>query len=172
MRLAPFLVVTVASILAARSLDAQRPREPGLGPQRAQLEQRFRNRLRDVMQRRLELTDGQLDRLGGVNQRFEARRRELIAEERQVRLVMRRQLAPGTTADQDEIARLLERALRVQRERIDLIEAEQRELATFLTPLQRARYFGLQEQLRRQIDELSERPPATRRPGRPVPPRF
>jgi hypothetical protein len=64
-----------------------------------------------------------------------------------------------------------------ERERIDLTEAEQRDLAKFLTPVQRARYLGVQEQMRRQMDQmrargregLGEPPPGGVRGRRPPP---
>jgi periplasmic protein CpxP/Spy len=160
-------LLLVLTVVAGAPAIAQRPQQPGVRPQRALLEQRFRNRLRDVMKQRLDLNEAQVDRLTDVNQRFETRRRELLLEEREVRQSMRRALAPNASAsaDQDAVAGLLDRALRVQRQRLDLIETEQRELATFLSPVQRARYFGLQEQLRRQVEEMRERPPARRRPA-------
>ena len=40
--------------------------------------------------------------------------------------------------------------------RADLLEAEQKELSTFLTPLQRAQYLGLKEQLDRKILQLRQ----------------
>jgi hypothetical protein len=51
----------------------------------------------------------------------------------------------------------MDRAIRVQRSRLDLLETEQRELSAFLTPTQRAKYMGMQEQLRRRADEMRRR---------------
>lgn len=124
---------------------------------RGALEQRFRMRLGAVMRERLGLTDDQARRLGEVNQRFEGQRRTFIREEGAVRREMRQVLRPGVEVNQDSVARLLDRALRIERQRVDLIEAEQRELAAFLTPSQRAMYLGMQEQLRRQMDDMRER---------------
>jgi hypothetical protein len=44
--------------------------------------------------------------------------------------------------------------LQIQRERIDLQIEEQRQLATFMSPLQRARYAALQEQIRRRLEGI------------------
>jgi uncharacterized protein YlxW (UPF0749 family) len=52
------------------------------------------------------------------------------------------------------IAQQLDTLLQLERQRIDLLESEQKELATFLTPLQRAKYQALQEQLRRRLEAL------------------
>lgn len=59
---------------------------------------------------------------------------------------------------------LLDDMLRLQRQRFVLHEDEQRELALFLTPVQRAKYFGLQEQMRRRMEEMRTQ----RETGKPV----
>jgi Spy/CpxP family protein refolding chaperone len=70
-------------------------------------------------------------------------------------------------ANQQKVAGLLDQLMRLQRQRLDLVEGEQRELAKFLTPVQRAKYLGLQNQLRQRMQELRDRvgPGAMR--GRP-----
>lgn len=163
-------------VLATGSLEAQRPRnekQPGAG--RSALEQRFQERLGTLMRERLGLNDDQVRRLGDVNRRFEGQRRELFQSEREIRLGMRKALT-DSTAGSEEVASLMDRAIRLQRQRVDLLEAEQRELSQFLTPVQRVKYFGFQEQLRRQMEEMRERrmqgrPPDTAgTPGRRWPP--
>jgi hypothetical protein len=62
-------------------------------------------------------------------------------------------LAPQD-ANQDRIGTALDRVLQLQRDRIDLQIEEQRELSTFMSPLQRARYAALQEQIRRRLEGL------------------
>jgi hypothetical protein len=133
----------------ARAQDTSAPRGD-----RAQLERQFRQRAARVVQQRLGLTDAQMARLQATNQKFEGRRRAMVAEERQIRGDIRAQLAAGDTADQQRVAALIQRAIRVQRQRLELVEQEQGELATFLTPVQRARYLEIQERLRRRVDEL------------------
>ena len=49
-----------------------------------------------------------------------------------------------------------------KRTRIAIVEAEQKELALFMTPAQRARYIGLQQQFRRRAQELSRQNGAER----------
>ncbi|MEO7963708.1 MAG: Spy/CpxP family protein refolding chaperone [Gemmatimonadaceae bacterium] len=138
------------------SLHAQQSRMDSATPGRAALEQRFRERFGEVVKSRLSLSDGQMKQLTDVNRRFETRRRDLFQQERSVRREMRDVLTAGTEdqATQDRVARLLEQALKVQRQRLDLLEEEDRALVTFLTPVQRAKYFGMQEQMRRRIDDM------------------
>ncbi len=131
---------------------------PGDPAARRVLEQRFRERFEQVLKQRLALSDSQLARVVEVNARLDPKRRELFTEERSVRAEMRDAIHGGDdAASQDRVAQLLERAMRVQRARLDLVETEQRELSAFLTPLQRAKYLGLQEQLRRRVDDMRRR---------------
>lgn len=159
--------------------EAQRPVRGGRdSAQRGQLEERFRARLADVLRQRLGLDDDQLRRLSEANRRFEGERRTLFREEQDIRREMRRRMLPGdASVNQDSVAALLDRTERLERRKLELFEAEQRELKVFLTPIQRARYLGMQEQLRRQMDEMRERrtgpdgaggaAPGLRRPRRP-----
>lgn len=163
------LVVVVAS--AATSIHAQRPRDPvggrPLGPQREELERRFRERSAEIVRRQLQLNDAQMTRLQTVNQQFERQRIALLGEERQARQALRAELT-STTPNQQKVSSLLDQLMGVQRRRFDIVAGEQRELAKFLTPVQRAKYLGLQNQLRQRMEQLQRRGGA--RDGRRVPP--
>jgi len=149
------LLIGSSSVFAQKAVEgqAQPPRRD-----RAVLEQRFRERFEQLLRERVSLSDAQITQLREVNARLDSRRRELFTEERTVRRAVREALKGGDDqANQDRVAELTARALRVQRSRLDLIETEQRELATFLSPIQRARYLGLQEQLWRRADDMRRR---------------
>lgn len=152
--------------------EAQRERAGGAGRQnREQMEQRVRMRLATLLKTQLGLTDEGLRQLSDVNQRFDRQRRELNRREMMTRVTLRQEVLKHDSADAPRIEQLLNDQFRIERERIDLTEAEQRELSKFLTPVQRARYLGVQEQMRREMDQLRRRgmqpmgePPAGRRP--------
>lgn len=150
------LIVPFLTLVAAGEVQAQRAMGgPPQGRDRAQLEARFRERFGEILKTRLSLSDAQLSQMIEVNKRLDGKRRELFVEERTVRKEMREVLKGSEDeATQDRVAQLMDRALRVQRSRLDLMETEQRELSAFLTPVQRAKYMGLQEQLRRRADEM------------------
>jgi len=78
-------------------------------------------------------------------------------EEMQTRKAMREELLAGDNANVSKVADLLEQMPRLERRRIELMEQEQRELSKFLSPVQRARYFALQDELRRNMQELQRR---------------
>ena len=132
---------------------------------RAALEERVRQRLATVVRERLQLDDASMRRLLETNRRFESRQRELLRDERGIRLELRRQLSRDANADQARVDALLDRLLDVQRRRLDIVREEQRDLEAFLTPVQRARYLALQDELRRRVDEMRGRGQRRRTPG-------
>ena len=146
-----------------------RPREgqrPLTITQRDSLEAQVRARMAMVLQRQLELTDEQSRRLSALAQRLEPRRRALVAEERAVRTALRAQIAAGDSARDGELTSLLTRMIEVQRARVLLLESEQQELTAFLTPLQRAKFLGIEEQMRLRAEQVQIRP----MPGQGPPP--
>jgi Spy/CpxP family protein refolding chaperone len=158
------LLVALAALTLAAPLAAQE-RDPAAAtssdsaaiapsPARRQLEQRLHQRMLDVTRSRLGLTQDQVDKLSATNQRYEQRRRSLAQRERSLRLELRAQLRRGDSADQNRVAQLLDQTMQAQQERLELYRKEQGELAAFMTPVQRAKYMGLQEQMRSRVEEL------------------
>ena len=140
-----------------RAGPLQRGRTAGQQPvaaaDRAGLERQFRQALARVARRQLGLTPVKMSQLAAVDQKFERQRRALAQRARQTRLALRTAMA-DSAPPQPLIAQQLDTLLQLERQRIDLLESEQKELATFLTPLQRAKYQALQEQLRRRLEAL------------------
>ncbi len=132
----------------------QLPERPA---QRALIERRLQDRINLLVRTRLALTDEQFTQLRAVSTRMESERRALRRDETAARIEIRRQLAAGETPNEARVAELLEQLPRLERRRIDMLEQEQRELARFLQPSQRARYFALQDQLRRELQEGQRR---------------
>ncbi len=151
------LLWTCGLLVLSAPAGAQRMRQGDQPRNRAELEARFHERLMGVMRQRLGLNDAQVERLADVNAKFETRRRTLLMSEREVRLGLRQEIAADSAANNERVTELMDRALRLQRERLDLFEDEQKELRQFLTPVQRAKYWGFQEQLRRQMEDMRER---------------
>jgi periplasmic protein CpxP/Spy len=176
--LSALLVVSPLSVS-----DAQRARQgggierqAGARANRQQLEQRFRMRLANLLKTQLGLSDEGMRQLSDVNQRFDVQRREMNRREMMTRRALRDEVLRDS-ADGAKVDQLIAEQFKIERERIDLTEAEQRELSKFLTPMQRARYLGVQEQLRREMDQLRGRgregfgePPAGGARGRRPPP--
>jgi periplasmic protein CpxP/Spy len=122
------------------------------------LEQRLRERTGEVVRRRLELNDAQMKQLQNANRQFEQQRSALVMREREIRRALREEVLSGDKANQEKVAQLLDQTMQLQRQRLDLMQNEQRELAKFLTPVQRAKLIGLQNEMRRRAQELRARP--------------
>ena len=144
---------------------------------RQELELRFRLRLSTLLKTQLGLTDEGMRQLSDVNQRFDRQRWDMNRREMLTRRSLREEVLKLDSADAGRIEQLITDQFKIERERIDLTEAEQRELSKFLTPVQRARYLGVQEQIRREMDQLRGRgmqpmgdPPVGADPRRRRPP--
>jgi protein CpxP len=144
----------LATTPALTPLEAQQAGAQAPGVPRRPLEQRLRQRLAVIVKRELKLDSVQAQRLGDVSARYETERRQVAVQERDLRQQLRRELQGGEQANQDRVSRALDRMLEIQRTRLDIVQREQQELAKFLTPVQRAKYLVLQDQLRRRLEEL------------------
>ena len=174
------VALMVVSLVTPPIVQAQAGNPPPKPKDRAELEQRVRERMATMVKNRLGLTDDQVKKLGETNAKYEERRRLLQDQERDIRMGMRDELLLGEKANQNKVGDLLDRLLKVQRQRLDVVEQEQKELATFLTPVQRVKFHALQDQMRKWRDEARRGGggggrgggppgPKPRRPGRDNP---
>lgn len=158
MRLGRLLVcVLAAGSLAAPAL-AQRPQQQRAQPgqERARLEGDIRRGFARAVRQRVGLSEDQMRRLGPVTQRHEQQRRQLQMEERRTRMALHA-LLRDSSADSSGISQHLQTLVDLQKRRVQVLEAEHRDLATIMTPLQRARYMAVQEQLRRRMEQMRQR---------------
>ncbi len=139
----------------------------GEGGGRPLLEQRIRERFAMVVRNQLRLDDRQMRQLSDVSRKFEGRRRDLNQRERSAREVLRSEVSADRNADNPRVATALQEVLTIQKERTGILEDEDKELTTFLTPVQRARWFALQDQLRRRVDDMRRRAAAGLDPAPP-----
>jgi Spy/CpxP family protein refolding chaperone len=149
------LFVSVVPARAQRATTAA----PGSRPA---LEQQFKERAAKLTQQRLGLTDAQLDKLEQSNARFAPQHRQLAVQDRDIRKQLRQEMTAGDAANQKRVSDLLDATLRLQKQRIALVESEQKDLAVFLTPVQRARYIYLQAQFRKRAQELTGQGPRSK----------
>jgi hypothetical protein len=150
--------VALALVLAAAGgAGAQAP--VAVPDARAQAQARVQQRIMDVLRQRVGLSEDQLRRLAPISRSYTGRRQDLFRQERTIRQALRRELG-AEAPDQSTVAAHIDALLSLQRRRLDLAAEEQRELAEFMTPVQRARYLALQEHLRRRAEEFRRsRPP-------------
>ncbi len=133
---------------------AMQPPPESARPNRAALEAQVRQRFAQMLRNRLGLTDAQMQKVAEINARYGERRRTLLEQERDIRMSLREEIVAADTSRQNQVADLLDRMIKAQRQRIDVMEAEQRELAGVMTPLQRAQYIGLEEQIRQRVEGI------------------
>jgi periplasmic protein CpxP/Spy len=119
--------------------------------------QALQRRLYEVMQRTLGATDDQMRQLTEVNRRYQDERRELTRKDREARQTIRAEVLRDSSANQALVARMLDQLVEAQRQRIEIFTREQRDLAKFFTPVQRAKYATLQEGLRKKVEQLRQR---------------
>jgi len=138
--------------------------QPPLG-ERALLQRQVRQAWAGAVRRQLNLNNEQMRTLNQVNTKYDRQRAEIQRDERQARLGLKAAMEDTASADQNaRIEQQMNVLVQAQRRRADLFEAEQKELSGFLTPLQRARFTGLQENLARQLQRVQQN---TAPPGPP-----
>ena len=126
-------------------------------PRQRALADQVKQAFAGVVRTRLNLTEDQTRQLQTTDRRFQQQRNQVGREERQARVALAAALADTAgTPDQGKIGQYVDQLVQAQHRRADLLEAEQKELSAFLTPLQRARYLALREQLGRKVKQLQQ----------------
>ncbi len=149
-----FRAALIALVAAVPSVTAGQEPARQQTPDRATLERQLRVRTAQITRQRLGLDDAQMQQLERVNARFAPRQSALANQERNTRSQLRQEMM-SAQPNQARVSTLLDATLSLQKQRIALVEAEQRDLASFLNPVQRARYMALQNQFRRRAEQLS-----------------
>lgn len=137
-----------------RKQEAQQQKQEAQPQGRQQLQQQIRRTLWRVTKQRIGFTDEQMTRLERTTQRYDQERRQLAVEEKAQRVALRREILADSAANQASISAALDRIHSAQQRRLDIQAEEQKEFATFMTPLQRARFTALQEQVRKRLQEF------------------
>ncbi len=157
----------VVCLALAPALAAQQ--DSAAGPdsaERERLQGEIERRFGTVVQQRLGLSDDQANKLRDTEERFRTRRRAIVRQQVLLRFGLEDQMRPGRAANPDTVRRLMDA---IQGNRSDLLTIEQqqdREMAGYLTPVQRAQYQMLRERLMRRLQEV-RRERALQREGRP-----
>jgi hypothetical protein len=137
--LALFLVLPIAG-------QAQAARE--------RLEGQMQQQMVRLMRVQLGLTDAQIGRVQEVRTRIDAQTRAIGAQEGKLRNDLRDEVTIGDTTRNAAVRDLLDRIVKLQRQRAELAESEYKDLAAVLSPMQHARFIGLQEVLRKRINQM------------------
>ena len=163
-----------ALLMLTGAAEAQRPaarrqvpppvlRQRGVQPEsvapgRARLEAEVRRNFARLVRDQVGLSDAQMQRLVPITQRFEGQRRQLQMDEMEARRSLRQAMFNEQTADAKQVDQWLQTlVVDVPKRRAQLLESEQRELAEFMTPFQRAKYMAIQDQIRRRLEQMRQR---------------
>lgn len=122
------------------------------GPEAAALRQQIESRFAEQVRQQLGLTAQQAVQLRDVNRTWTVRRRDLRQNEATLRMALAGQLRPGIAAESDSVGRLLDRLMQVRADFAATYGNEMRDLARFLTPVQRAQFFLLRERLQQRVE--------------------
>ncbi len=153
------LVVAAHGALAAQKLAAQEPEDalPEDAARAQELRQRIEDRFLARAKDQLGLTEEQTARLRATATTYGGRRRELAAHERELRSALAGQLRPGVAANQDSVSHLTDALMDVRSAYVRTSQDESREMAKFLTPVQRSQLLVMRERLLRRIQEVRAR---------------
>jgi hypothetical protein len=148
------LAITVSAMFIIAGGVGAQPARANVQPQRPALEQALRQRMAAVTKQRLGLTDQQMTQLEQSNSKFAPQLTQLLANERETRRQLRLELT-SPTPNQQHVSTLIDQSLSLQQQRVSIVQAEQKDLARFMTPVQRAKYVALQAQFRRRAQEMA-----------------
>ena len=126
--------MAVALLLVAAPALAAQGRSPGDTGRTA-----MRQRMEAHVAKELGLTDDQAAKLRATHDRFFPQRREIKQRQRAIHQALRGQLQPGVAANSDSVRKLLDARLQGRSALLQLNRDADKELAGFLTPVQRAR---------------------------------
>ena len=144
------LIGLLGSLLIVAPLEAQRGRpgggRRGQGPDRAELEQRIRERMAVMMKEQLGLTDEQSEALSQAVRSSDEERRTLARQEQALRRRAEALMLEGGD-DDVEATELMARMLELRQQEVDLFRVEQERLLEILDPAQVLHYQLLREQL-------------------------
>ena len=145
------LLLGLGADLSAQSRPGDAPR-----PDRSRLEERVRSRIGEIIQKRLDLTQAEAERLSAIAREFEGRRRELSREERQAREEAE-ELVNAGSGDDAAAGALLERFVALRIQEAELAREEQARLQELLTASQVLELYELRAEIGRRIRAIRSR---------------
>jgi len=117
---------------------------------RAQSEERFSAR----GQHDLQLTQDQATKLRASQERFSARRRQVMQQQMQRHRALDDQMQPGVAANADSVSKLMDGMRSGRAEMLRIEQDEDREMSGYLTAVQRARYQQMRARLMQRAAEM------------------
>jgi len=146
------LAVLFAPSLAAQGRDSMSARSDTAEAARlrTQIESTFTRRV----QQDLNLSQDQAAKLRASQERFGSRRRDVMQQQLQRRRALENQMQPGIAANSDSVRKLMDGIQAGRAEMLKIEQDQDREMAGYLTPVQRARYQQMRERFMQRVGEL------------------
>ncbi|HXF95523.1 MAG TPA: hypothetical protein VNI61_05420 [Gemmatimonadales bacterium] len=148
------LMACLAVAFPASLLGAQDRPGPPDSARRAALRAQIERRFAEHVRRELGLTDDQAAKLRATQERYGERRRALLERQRELRQALGAQMRPGQAANPDSVRQLMDALQAGRAELFKLEQEEDREMATYLSPVQRARFQMMRERFLQRVQEL------------------
>jgi hypothetical protein len=120
---------------------------------RARIQREIRMAFTRAVRNQVGLSDDQMRKLAPINQKYVRERQEIARQERDTRLELRAELMKAQP-NQDTVSAYLARLQAFPRQRLDLNDAEARELGGIMTPVQLAKFRALEERVQRQLNMM------------------
>lgn len=123
---------------------------------RSRLLQRIQDRFGAQVKEQLGLTDVQAAKMKETTATWFLKRRDLEGQEQRARQAMAAQLRPGVAANRDSVAKLIDKMLAIRITYAESFRQEDRELAAYLDPVQRAQYLVMRERLLERVQKARD----------------
>jgi hypothetical protein len=146
------VAVLLAPGLAAQDAPPARPDTAEAERLRAQIEERFAQHV----QQELRLTPDQATKLRASQERFGTQRRALMRQQMERRMALHDQMQPGVAANGDSVKKLMDGFQAGRADMLKIDQDEDREMAGYLTPVQRARYQEMRARLHQRVNEMRQ----------------
>ena len=156
------------SVAAATTLAAQNPADSGMADDSAHLEnlrQEVAGRFRTRAHQLLGLSPDQAVKFDSAQSRAWAQRRQYMLDRRRINMALQEQMRPGVAANSDSVSKLLDARRQVTQALFKVDDQEDREMAGFLSPVQRAQYQEFRQRFRERIAEVVRNNRGGIRPG-------
>jgi hypothetical protein len=144
----------LVGLVIVPALAAQDSSGSGDGAERERLQQQIEDRVAQRVKSQLGLTDDQANRLRSTEENFRQRRRDLFQRQLTIEQGLRDQMRPGVAANSDSVRRLMDARQSVRADQLRLDQDQDKEMAGYLTPVQRAQYQMIRERIRQRLQEL------------------
>lgn len=156
--------VLAFAVTFAPEFAAQQP-QPVDTAEAERLRARIEERFAQHVQQELRLTPDQATKLRASQERFGTRRRALMRQQMERRMALHDQMQPGVAADADSVKKLMDGFQAGRGEMLKIDQDEDREMASYLTPVQRARYQEMRARLHQRLNEMREQRRGRMGPG-------